>query len=173
MSKAVTRRHHCIPRHGREGGFTYVGLLVAIAVMGLLLTVAARVWGTTEQREREVQLLFIGHSYRSAIGSYVAHMGHYPLSLGDLLGTSDTAVPQRFLRQLYADPMSGTTDWRLIMTPDGGGIMGVASSSAGTPLKHANFDPVDAPFADAVTYGDWQFVYVQRFYRKAANSPTP
>jgi type II secretory pathway pseudopilin PulG len=141
--------------------------------MGLFLTVAARVWSTTEQREREKQLLFVGHAYRSAIGAYVAHMGHYPLSLSDLLGTSDSAVPQRFLRQLYPDPLSGSGDWTLIMLPGGDGIMGVASSSPATPIKHANFDPVDSAFADAATYRDWQFVYVQRIYRRAATPKPP
>jgi len=157
----------------RQAGFTYLGLLMAIVVMGLFLSVAARVWSTTEQRERETQLLFIGHAYRSAIGSYVAHMGHYPLALEDLLGTPDSAVPQRFLRQLYPDPITGNTDWSLIRSPGGDGIMGVASSSAAVPIKHANFDPSDSAFADATSYGGWQFVYVQRFYRKPANPKPP
>jgi hypothetical protein len=137
--------------------------------MGLFLTLASRIWSTTEQRERETQLLFIGHAYRSAIGGYVAHMGHYPQALTDLLGGTDNAVPQRFLRQLYPDPITGNADWRLIMSPDGAGIVGVASSSTAIPIKHANFDPIDAAFADGATYSDWQFVYVQRYYRRAAN----
>ena len=41
---------------GRQAGFTYVGLLLAVVVMGLMLTVASRVWSTTEQREREKKL---------------------------------------------------------------------------------------------------------------------
>lgn len=178
MSAIVIRRC-CVPCGlrfvtdcPRQAGFTYLGLLVAIVVMGLFLTVAARFWSTTEQRERETQLLFAGHAYRSAIGSYVAHLGHYPLALGDLLGSPDSAVPQRFLRRLYPDPISGTTDWSLIMLPGGNGIMGVASSSAAVPIKHANFDPLDSAFAEATSYGDWQFVYVQRGYRNGA-SPKP
>lgn len=157
----------------RQTGFTYLGLLVAIAVTGILLTAAARVWTTTEQREREKQLLFVGHAYRSAIGAYVAHMGHYPVSLTDLLGSADSAVPQRFLRQLYPDPITGSADWSLIMLPGGDGIMGVASSSPAAPIKQANFDPIDSAFADATTYADWQFVYVQRIYRRVATPKPP
>ncbi|TLZ14592.1 MAG: type II secretion system protein, partial [Gammaproteobacteria bacterium] len=54
----------------RQAGFTYLGLLAAVVLMGLLLTMASRVWSLTEQRERETQLLFIGHAYRMAIASY-------------------------------------------------------------------------------------------------------
>ena len=60
---------------GPQRGFTYVGLLFAVVIMGLMLTVVSRVWSTTEQRERETQLLFVGHAYRMAIASYFA-TGH-------------------------------------------------------------------------------------------------
>ena len=178
MSALLPRRsglelHGSTQKPYRQTGFTYLGLLVAIAVTGILLTGAARVWSTTEQRERETQLLFVGHAYRSAIGGYVARMGHYPVSLADLLGNPDSAIPQRFLRQLYPDPITGAADWTLIMLPGGDGIMGVASSSPAIPIKHANFDPIDAEFADATTYGGWQFVYVQRIYRRVATPKPP
>jgi type II secretory pathway pseudopilin PulG len=141
--------------------------------MGLALTAAAKVWTTTEQRERERQLLFVGHEYRNAIGGYLAHLGHYPGSLEELLGTADTAVPQRFLRRLYPDPITGEPNWTLIRSPDGAGIMGVASSSEAVPIKRANFEPSESSFEDAKTYQDWLFVYVPRYYRRAANPTSP
>jgi type II secretory pathway pseudopilin PulG len=55
---------------GAQRGFTYIGLLMAVVVMGLMLTLVARVWSTTEQRERETQRLWVGHAYRLAIGEY-------------------------------------------------------------------------------------------------------
>ena len=79
---------------GQQRGFTFLGLLVTVAVMGLLLTLAARVWSTTEQREREKQLLFAGHAYRLAIGSYFASGHRFPATLEELLQDERNPDPQ-------------------------------------------------------------------------------
>ena len=144
---------------GQQRGYTYIGLLVSVVILGLMLTMAARVWRTTEQRERETQLLWIGHAYRMAISSYYS-MGHqYPLTLELLLTDDRFPVPKHHLRQLYADPLTGTADWTLIMSPTGVGIMGVASSSQAQPIKQDGFDMIDATFKDADCYCLWKFVY--------------
>lgn len=153
-------------RHvSRQGGFTYLGLLMAIVIMGLLLTVVGRIWSTTEQRERETQLLWVGHAYREAIAAYVLQNGRYPLELQELLGGEDPALPRRYLRRLYPDPMTGAADWSLITAPNGTGIMGIASTSTATPFKIKNFDPADSAFEDTTSFADWQFVYVPRRWR--------
>src|SRR5215469_9196678 len=102
-----------------QRGYTYIGLLVSVVILGLMLTMVARVWSTTEQRERETQLLWIGHAYRMAISSYYS-MGHqYPLTLELLLTDDRFPVPKHHLRQLYADPMTGKADWTLIISRRG------------------------------------------------------
>jgi type II secretory pathway pseudopilin PulG len=162
-------------RHSsRQSGFTYIGLLVAVAVFGLMLTIVSRVWSTLEQRERETQLLFIGHAYRMAISSYVS-LGHqYPPTLQDLLTDERFPVPKRHLRRLYADPMTGKTDWTLVMTPSGQGIMGIASSSRSAPLKHDGFETIDAAFKGADCYCSWKFVYyANRWNRPVAADTLP
>jgi type II secretory pathway pseudopilin PulG len=147
---------------GRQRGYTYIGLLVSVVILGLMLTIVARVWSTTEQREREAQLLWIGHAYRMAISSYFS-MGHqYPLTLEVLLTDDRFPVPKHHLRQLYADPMTGKADWTLITNPSGQGIMGVASSSKAAPIKRKGFELVDAVFADTDCYCAWQFIYWPR-----------
>jgi type II secretory pathway pseudopilin PulG len=162
---------HVIVPDARQRGFTYIGLLMAVAVIGIMLTIIGRVWSTTEQREREVQLLFAGHEFRNAIASYFAHRHHYPQTLQDLLGDPDSPTPQRYLRRLYPDPITGTPEWQAIPAP-GGGIMGVASTSKRVPLKQASFEPRDVSFAAADCYCAWQFVYVPRFGRRPAPSKT-
>jgi len=161
-------------RASRQCGFTYIGLLVVVAIMGLMLTVVSRVWSTTEQRERETQLLFIGHAYRMAISSYFA-LGHqYPPTLQSLLTDERFPVPRHHLRRLYADPMTGQGDWTLIMTPSGQGIMGVASSSQRAPIKRDGFGTIDAALKDADCYCAWQFVYsTRRFGVPAAPAGSP
>jgi type II secretory pathway pseudopilin PulG len=156
---------------GFQAGFTYIGILVAVVIMGLMLTVVGRVWSVTAQREREIQLLWTGDQIRMAIAGYFASGHQYPLSLQLLLTDDRSPVAKRFLRQLYADPLTGAADWTLIYASDGVGIMGVASSSKLTPIKRKGFSIVDAAFEDADCYCSWQFVYVPR--RLAYRPPVP
>jgi type II secretory pathway pseudopilin PulG len=145
-----------------QRGYTYIGLLVTVVILGLMLTVVSRVWMTTMQREREAQLLWVGHAYRNAIASYYVHGGQFPQSLQQLLQDDRSPVPVRHLRQLYPDPMTGAADWTLIPDPMSQRIMGVASSSKATPIKRQGFELADAVFADTDCYCAWQFVYWPR-----------
>jgi len=148
-------------------GFTYVGLLIAVALLGIALAAAGTVWRTQAQREREQELLFIGQEFRNAIASYYrAGAGRqYPQSLDDLLVDNRMAQPLHHLRRLYADPMTGAPDWTLISAPSLG-IMGVASSSKEEPLKKDGFSGADESFKDKTCYCDWQFVYTPRNSRR-------
>jgi type II secretory pathway pseudopilin PulG len=143
-----------------QSGFTFIGLLVAVVVMGLLLTVASRVWSVTEQRERETQLLFAGDAIRQAIASYYAFGNQFPPSLESLLADERSPVPRHYLRRLYADPMTGKPDWTPLLASDGVGIMGVASSSKLVPIKRKGFELVDSGFEDSDCYCRWLFIYL-------------
>lgn len=144
----------------RAGGFTYVGLLVLVALIGLMLATAGEVAATAAQRERETQLLWVGHQYRAAIGRYWSHKRAYPQNLQDLLGAApDAPVQVRYLRRLYPDPMTNAVDWVLVPAPNGG-IIGVTSSSKRAALKTGHFDEADQDFANASSYSDWQFTFV-------------
>src|SRR5437763_13953530 len=89
------------------GGFTYVGLLALVALIGLMLATAGEVASTAAQRERETQLLWVGHEYRAAIGRYWRNKRAYPQTLEELLGAApDAPLPVRYLRRLYLDPMT-------------------------------------------------------------------
>src|SRR5215831_21388476 len=147
---------------GFERGFTYIGLLVAVVILGLLLTMASRVWTTTVQREREAQLLWVGHAYRHAIESYYRHGGRYPDSLQQLLLDDRSPALLRHLRQLYPDPMTGEADWTLIPDVSGQRIIGVASRSQAPPIKRKGFELPDAALAETDSYAKWQFVYWPR-----------
>ena len=140
-------------------GFTYIGLLAVLVLIGLMLAAAGDVAATAAQREREAQLLWVGHEYRVAIGRYWNQRRAYPQMLEDLLGSApDTPVPVRYLRRLYPDPMTNAVDWALVPAPSGG-IMGVASSSKRAPRKTGHFDQADLDFDKATSYNDWQFTF--------------
>src|SRR6478752_4068049 len=52
------------------GGFTYIGLLFLVALMGAALVGVAQVWHTQVQRDKEEDLLFVGNQFRRAISLY-------------------------------------------------------------------------------------------------------
>ena len=142
---------------GQARGFTYIGLMFAIAVLGITLATVGVVWSTQIRRDKEAELLWIGNQYRTAIGSYLSAGGQYPQDLTELLEDKRFPAARRYLRKLFPDPMTGQVDWELIPAP-GSGIMGVASSSQGKPIKVAGFAVRDAAFKDATCYCDWKFV---------------
>jgi type II secretory pathway pseudopilin PulG len=76
-------------------------LLVAMAVMLPLMTVAMPVWRQQQKREREEELLFRLKQYAHALVLYQRRLpGAAPANLDDL-------VKERFLRRKYKDPMTG------------------------------------------------------------------
>lgn len=149
-----------------QRGFTYLGLLFAIAIIGLTLAMVGVMWSTQIRREKEADLLFAGDQIRAAIGRYYneapsgAHT--FPQTLDDLLEDHRWPQVHRHLRKLYFDPMTASADWSLIPAPQGG-IMGVASSATGMPIKQKNFAPQDATFEDVDCYCAWQFVFKPGF----------
>jgi type II secretory pathway pseudopilin PulG len=147
------------PRHT---GFTYVGLLIAVAVLGVGLAATGQVWRTAAAREKERELLFIGSQYRTAIMNYYAGTPvgqiRYPRRLEDLLEDRRLPVMRRHLRRVHPDPITGGDQWGIVPAFDGG-IAGVFSLSEQRPLKIAGFTGADARFDGAEHYSDWKFAY--------------
>lgn len=147
----------------RVAGFTYLGLLFIVAVMGFAMTLAAQVWETKVRREKEGELLFVGNQIREAIGSYYEEMPdgvkRYPSRLGDLLQDNRFPGIKRHLRRLYLDPITGSAEWGLISSEEGG-IQGIYSLSNLAPFKKTGFSAEDAEFEGKLQYSEWQFVYV-------------
>ncbi len=142
-----------------DAGFTYLGVLAIIVMMGMLAAMAGEVASVQTRRERERQLLFVGHQYRDAIERYYRRNHRFPNLLEDLARDSAEEVsPEHFIRRLYPDPMTGAVDWTLVPAPMGG-FMGVASTSQRAPIKQAGFDAIDTDFDLAQKYSDWAFVY--------------
>jgi type II secretory pathway pseudopilin PulG len=144
-----------------QRGFTYIGMLLIVAVMGTGLAAFGQLYSQAAQREKERELLFIGNQFRDAIaGYYNKSPGNkvYPKTLDQLLEDKRLPVPQHHLRKLFRDPMTGSTEWGLVEAP-GGGFMGVYSRSEETPIKSANFSAKDQAFEGAEHYTNWMFAY--------------
>ena len=158
---------------GRQRGFTYLGLLFLIAVMGLVLAATGTVASVERQREKEKELLFIGGQFRQAISRYYERspggLKQYPPNLEALLRDPRFPGSHRYLRKIYADPITGKSDWGLVDGP-GGTVMGVYSLSNTKPLKAGNFSEIDKPFEGKTAYADWKFVYIPPQLAAAAQS---
>ena len=155
----------------RAGGFTYMTILFVIAIMGVGLALVGEVWHTAAVREKEAELLYVGNQYRRAIERYyLSGPRQYPRALSDLLKDPRRPGTERYLRQLYPDPITGK-DWGIVKAPDGG-IMGVHSYSEDRPLKSANFRPRDKAFEATAKYADWKFV-VTPATQPGAPKPAP
>lgn len=143
-------------------GFTYLGLLVLLALQGAALAALGRHVGTAVQRDKEAELLFRGEQIVAAIASYhAAREPHtYPASLDDLLSDRRGDTTRHHLRRLWRDPFTGQADWELIRDTAQGGaegrLLGVRSRSPAARLR------TDGPLA--VTDGpprvaDWHFTH--------------
>ena len=142
-----------------EQGFTYLGLLLFIAISGIGLAGVGQLWKTEAQRDREKELLFVGEQYAKAIASYYESSPggakSYPAKLQDLLLDDRFPVVKRHLRKLYRDPMTGTDEWGTIRQQ--GRIVGVYSQSATPPIKRYGFSGDWQGFDAAERYSDWKF----------------
>jgi len=145
------------------GGFTFIGLMVIITIMGIGLLSVGEVWHVAQKREKEQELLFIGNQFRLAIKLYKKHtpptnrLQIYPNDLEDLVKDPRYPSTQRYLRKIYLDPLTGKPEWGVVKTPSGG-IYGVYSLSEETPIKQNNFRPVDQNFEGKTKYSDWVFL---------------
>ncbi|MFA5082297.1 MAG: hypothetical protein WC474_07125, partial [Hydrogenophilaceae bacterium] len=99
-------------------GFTYLAILIAIAMMSAVMGVTLDVWHTAQLREKERELLFVGEQFRQAIGRYyLATPGRekkFPASLDELLEDTRLSGVQRYLRRIYRDPTTGVAEWGLV-----------------------------------------------------------
>ena len=148
-------------RFTQQGGFTYIGLLFAVALVGIALAGTGSLWQLESQREKEKELLFIGEEFRQAIASYYDQSPgfdkQYPENLGDLLLDKRFPNPVRHLRRLYRDPILPDGNWGLILSQ--GRVIGVFCKAPGKPVKIAGFLPEQQDFEGADTYADWRFIH--------------
>ncbi len=107
MSSVIGRRS------SNQAGMTYVGLLLAITLIGIATTALTPMWSTMVRRDKEAELLFRLGEYRRAIARYRQDRGRYPVRLEDLLEDKTQLQVRRYLRRIYPDPMTSKADWKL------------------------------------------------------------
>lgn len=171
----------------RSSGFAYVMLLVIVAVLSVFAAGSLQLGSQLSRQDAEQALLDVGGEFQRALYSYsgasaptstgvgntsvVSERG--PRTIEELLRDGRTASTKRHLRQIYADPMTGSTQWGVVKDP-AGFILGIYSKSSERPIKKTNFDSVQAHFEDAESYSKWIFGLPSAQYVVKANSnPSP
>ena len=125
---------------GRQGGFTLVELLVVLAIISILASMAVVQYRNSIQLANEAVLTTNLVRIRDAINQYYADKGKYPASL-------EVLVTDHYLRKIPEDPFTKSSDtWQTIPAePDPAnpsaepGIYDVKSGAPGQALDGRSF----------------------------------
>ena len=125
-----------------KSGFTMIELLIVMAVITILVSIAVPFYQKSIIRSKESVLKNNLFTMRTVIDEYTMDKGKAPQSLEDL-------VSEGYLRNVPVDPMTGTErDWKVIMedatssvNQNEPGIFDVRSGSDKTSLE-------GTPYAD-------------------------
>lgn len=95
----------------QANGFTLIELVVVMAIIGLLLTVALpRYMHSIERGKEQVRQQNVA-VMRDAIDKYYGDNGQYPDTLDEL-------VTKHYLRAIPVDPVNGDDKWAVVASPD-------------------------------------------------------
>jgi general secretion pathway protein G len=125
------------PRHRSSAhGFTVIELLVVLAALALLLSVAAPRYLQHLDTAREVTLKEDLHQLRDAIDKFYSDQARYPASLEEL-------VTKRYLRALPEDPITQRSDSWILVAPANplpGAVFDVRSGAKGQARNGSRYE---------------------------------
>lgn len=150
------------PRTPEQQGFTYIGLLITVAILAVASAASVQLGSLLQRRAEEEELLAIGMEFRMALISYgnatPPGQSRSPSTLQDLLKDPRTPHPRRHLRKIYADPITGKEEWGVVQAIDGSnGIAGIYSLADDRPIKIGNFANPFLDFENRKSYREWKF----------------
>jgi type II secretory pathway pseudopilin PulG len=139
----------------RTGGFTLVGVVVAMAIIVILLAAVGPTVATIIERDREKELIFRGRQYARAVIAFQKRYGRFPNELKEL-----SKLKPRSIRKLWKDPMCDCDDWQVIIagSPEavpmgqaprpqgGGGLGGSRTPRPGQPAPEGDVALTPPPF---------------------------
>ncbi|MBA2961851.1 MULTISPECIES: type II secretion system protein [Ramlibacter] len=114
-------------RNRRPGGFTLIELMIVLAIVATLLTIAVPSYFGSLDNARETSLRKSLSVMREAIDQYHSDRNKYPDTLQEL-------VTARYLRSIPPDPVTGASDqWVFELSGDEGqrGLRDVHSAAPG------------------------------------------
>ncbi len=145
-----------------QAGFTYIALLIIVAMIAAGATAALGAGAALQQRESEAELLAIGLEFRQALQSYAdatpSGQPTEPRELAELLRDPRYPGVRRHLRRIYPDPLTGQVEWGIVRFPDGR-ISGMHSLSKTPTLRQIGFPAGLEGLEKAETHDAWIFAY--------------
>jgi general secretion pathway protein G len=114
----------------RRDGFTLLELLVVMAIIATLLTIAVPRYFKSLERSKEAVLRQDIATLRESIDRFYGDTGKYPQTI-------DVLVDKRYLRAIPVDPIAKAADkWVYIHAddPDDNGIKDIKSGAEGASL---------------------------------------
>lgn len=146
----------------RAGGFTYLSVIIVVAIIGLVAAAALKLGATIQRSRAEQQLLVIGAAFSDALQSYAdatpAGELAQPPSLKELLRDPRFPTPRRHLRKIFVDPMTGKDEWGIVYLGTRTGVMAVYSLSDAKPVKIGNFPARFQSLVGKRKISEWRFV---------------
>jgi general secretion pathway protein G len=122
----IRRQHHA--------GVTLVELLVVLAIVALLLTLAVPRFFPSVDGAKDTILEDNLRTTRAEIDQYYSETGRYPDSLEQL-------VEKKYLRTIPVDPITGSSDTWVIVPPDDGAKGALYDIHSGAPGNGRNGRP--------------------------------
>jgi general secretion pathway protein G len=119
----------------RRLGFTLIELMVVMAIVATLLTLALPRYFGSLDKSKEAVLKENLFQMREAISRYYADKGKYPESL-------DGLATEKYLRKVPLDPITeSTATWLLVQPedPQKGGVYDVRSGAPGKSRDGSEF----------------------------------
>ncbi len=127
--KEMTKQNSIRKRSGlSDAGFTLLEIMIVMAIMGILITIAQPNLKQAVVRAKEAVLREDLFQIRDALDQYYADNAKYPGQLTDLVNQSEKS--KSYLRGIPKDPFTGAADWITIaLESEEGGVFDVHSAS--------------------------------------------
>jgi len=108
-----------------QKGFTLIEMMIVLAIMSILATIATPNMQRYIVRAREASLRETLFVFRDVIDQHYSDQGKYPGSLQEL-------VKMKYIRSIPIDPITGSSSTWIVTPPEGeekGGVYDVHSGS--------------------------------------------
>ena len=131
----------------RNAGFTLIELIVVVAIIGILATIAVPAMKTAPQRARESALKEDLFTLRSCLDQFHADRGRYPSSLDELVSLG-------YLRGVPVDPVTSSKDTWVVVYEQATGQESERQQEAGQGIIDIHSGSDEAAL-DGSKYADW------------------
>jgi general secretion pathway protein G len=127
-----------------ERGFTLIEMLIVVALIGILATIAVGQYQRSIVKAKEAALLENLFVMRSQINNYFADKGEYPFDLQSL-------VDEHYLKRIPTDPITRSRDTWIVTHSDVGDEEDISTEQGIEDVNSGS----DSLALNGTPYADW------------------